>query len=48
MATKVKPVGVAEGNWWQSALLQPQVQHSAGCLPRRAFLSGEMCRFERG
>lgn len=49
MATKPKPVGVAEGNWWQSAFLfslssaaPARIPHGppAGCFPRRAFLGG--------
>lgn len=34
MATKVKPGGVAEGSWWQSAFSASQVQHTS---PPRAL-----------
>ena len=55
MATKVKPGGVAEGSWWQSAFSASQAQHTSppralqlGVFPEGLFPVGEMCRLERG
>ena len=56
MATKLKPVGVAEGNWWQSAFIfslssAARVSPTAlqlGVFPEGRFSVGEMCRCERG
>lgn len=56
MATKVKPVGVAEGNWWQSAFISAsQVQHSSppralqlGVFPERLFSVGKCVDLKGG
>lgn len=48
MATKVKPVGVAEGNWWQSAFTSASSAALSRVSSQKGFSLGKCVGLKGG